>query len=256
MKTYALLGEKLSHSHSPLIHTEIFKDLNVDARYIKLECSSSELEGIINGLRTNEYSGFNVTIPYKKEVMKYLDEIDSSAKKIGAVNTIAYKNGKIIGYNTDYFGFKNELIYFNVLCNNKDAYILGTGGASLAVYRALLDLGANVYFVSRNPKDDKTISYEELENRNIDILVNATPVGMYPNVDASPVDEKIAKRAKYVLDLIFNPKITKILEYAGSKMNGMYMLVGQAIKAEEIWQDTVYSIGIEELVKRIEAMIG
>lgn len=256
MKTYALLGEKLSHSHSPLIHNEIFKDLNIDATYIKLECKSDELKSIINDLRNGKYSGFNVTIPYKKEIMQYLDEIDPNAKAIGAVNTVALKNGKVIGYNTDYFGFKNELIYFNVLCKNKNAYILGTGGASLAVYRALLDLGANVYFVSRNSKNDKTISYEELKNKDIDILVNATPVGMYPNVDASPVSKEIALKAKYVLDLIFNPKITKILEYANSKMNGMYMLVGQAIKAEEIWQDTNYNKSIEELVKRIEAIIG
>ncbi len=255
MKKYALLGEKLSHSHSPLIHNEIFKDLNIDATYIKLECKKDELKGIIDDLKAGIYNGFNVTIPYKKEVMQYLDEIDPNAKAIGAVNTIAYKDGKVIGYNTDYFGFKNELIFFNVLCKNKDAYILGTGGASLAVYKALIDLGANVYFVSRNPKDDKTISYEELENRNIDILVNATPVGMYPNVDASPVEKNIAKKAKYVLDLIFNPKITKILEYASSKMNGMYMLVGQAIKAEEIWQEKEYNKSIEELVKRIEMMV-
>ncbi len=256
MKQYALLGEKLGHSHSPLIHNEIFKIMGVDATYIKLECMKEELPQIINDLRCGKYHGFNVTIPYKREIMQYLDEIDPSAKAIGAVNTVAYQNGKVVGYNTDYFGFKNELIHFNVECKNKNAYILGTGGASLAVYKALIDLGANVNYVSRSPKNDITITYDELKNRDIDILVNATPVGMYPNVDASPVDEMIAKKAKYVLDLIFNPKVTKILEYASSKMNGLYMLVGQAIKAEEIWQDKVFEEDIDVLVKKIEEMIG
>ena len=255
MKTYALLGEKLGHSHSPLIHNEIFKAFNIECKYIKLECKKEELKDIINSLRIGTYHGFNVTIPYKKEVMKYLDEIDISAKKIGAVNTIAYKDGKIIGYNTDYFGFKNELLYFNVECKNKNAYVLGTGGASLAVYKALIDLGCNTKYVSREPKDINTISYKDLENENIDIIVNATPVGMYPNIDASPISESIAKKAKYVLDIIFNPKQTKLLKYANSNMNGLYMLVGQAIKAEEIWQDMVYNKSIEDLVKKVEEMI-
>ena len=135
---------------------------------------------------------------------------------------------------------------------DKDCYILGTGGASLAVYKALKDLGGKVLFVSRNPKNPKTISYEELENRNIDVLVNATPVGMFPNVGVSPVKKSIAKRAKYVLDLIFNPKETQILKDANSKMNGLCMLVLQAVKSEEIWQNMEYTKDRKELLERIE----
>lgn len=255
MKNYALIGEHLSHSHSPLVHSLIFNEMKVEGNYTKIECSKEDLPKLIEGLRTGKYYGFNVTIPYKLEIMKYLDEIDDAAKKIGAVNTVAIKNGKVIGYNTDYYGFRDELIYFNVPCKNKNAYILGTGGASLAVYRALVDLGANVLFVSRNPKNDMTISYDELEKRDIDILVNATPVGMYPNVDESPVKEEIVKKAKYCLDLIFNPSQTKFLEYANSCMNGFYMLVGQAIKSEEIWQDKKCDAKIENLVKKVEEMI-
>lgn len=255
MKKYALLGEKLGHSHSPLIHSEIFKIMNVDGTYSKIECNIDELSNIVNNLRLGLYNGYNVTIPYKKEIMKYLDEIDDSAKKIGAVNTVAYKNGKVIGYNTDYFGFKKELEYFNVECKNKNAFVLGTGGASLAVFKALEDLGANVLYVSRNPKNSQTISYDDLENRDIDIIVNATPVGMYPNVCDSPLSEAITKKAKYVLDIIFNPKQTKLLSYANSNMNGLYMLVGQAVKAEEIWQEKDFDYDINLLVKKIEEMI-
>ena len=255
MKNYALIGEHLGHSHSPQVHTAIFEAMNVEGNYTKIECSKDELKGLIDDLRNGKYFGFNVTIPYKLEIMKYLDEIDPKAKEIGAVNTVAIKNGKVIGYNTDYYGFKEELIYFGVECQNKNAYILGTGGASLAVSHSLKDLGANVTFVSRNPKNSNTISYEELEKRDIDVLVNATPVGMYPDINSSPVNENIAKQAKYVLDLIFNPEITKILSYANSKMNGFYMLVGQAIKSEEIWQDKKCRQDIEVIIKRVKEMI-
>ena len=244
MKNYALIGEHLGHSHSPQVHTAIFEAMNVEGNYTKIECSKDELKGLIDDLRNGKYFGFNVTIPYKLEIMKYLDEIDPKAKEIGAVNTVAIKNGKVIGYNTDYYG-----------CQNKNAYILGTGGASLAVSHSLKDLGANVTFVSRNPKNSNTISYEELEKRDIDVLVNATPVGMYPDINSSPVNENIAKKAKYVLDLIFNPEITKILSYANSKMNGFYMLVGQAIKSEEIWQDKKCRQDIEVIIKRVKEMI-
>ncbi|MBR6072590.1 MAG: shikimate dehydrogenase [Acholeplasmatales bacterium] len=255
MKKYALLGEKLSHSYSPIIHKKIFEAYNIDADYSLLECNKNDLEGIINKLRTGEYSGFNVTIPYKIEVMKYLDEISDEAKAIGSCNTIAYKDGKIIGYNTDYFGFYNELVYYNVEVKNKDCYILGTGGASLALYKALIDMGGNVKYVSRNPKNSETITYLELENKNIDLLVNATPVGMSPNVGFSPVKSDIAKRSKYVVDIIFNPKRTQLLLDANSNMNGLLMLVGQAVKAEEIWQDKKYPLDIIGLLKEIEAMI-
>ena len=255
MANYALLGEKLSHSYSPIIHKKIFEAYNLDASYSLLECKKEELVGIINSLREGKYQGFNVTIPYKIEVMKYLDEISPEALAIGSVNTIAYKDGKVIGYNTDYFGFYNELLTYNIPVKDKDCYILGTGGASLALYKALIDLGGNVKYVSRNPKNDNTITYEELNDRNIDLLVNATPVGMYPNVGLSPVDSETAKRSKYVVDIIFNPKRTKLLMDKGSDFNGLLMLVGQAVKAEEIWQDKKYPSDINKLLKEIEAII-
>ena len=255
MKKYALLGEKLSHSYSPLIHNKIFKTYGIDANYSLLECKKEELEGIINSLRTGEYSGFNVTIPYKIEVMKYLDVISDEAKAIGSVNTIAYQDGKVVGYNTDYYGFYNELIYYNVPVKNKNCFILGTGGASLALHKALIDLGGNVKYVSRNPKNSDTISYDELNELNIDLLVNSTPVGMSPNVGVSPVSVDIAKRSKYVVDIIFNPKRTQLLLDSNSNMNGLLMLVGQAVKAEEIWQNRKYPNDVIELLKEIEAII-
>ena len=254
MMRFALLGEKLSHSYSPLIHNEIFKDLNLNASYELKECKKEELKDIINSLRNNTYNGFNVTIPYKKEVMQYLDIISDEAKEIGSVNTIAYINGKIIGYNTDYYGFYNELKYFNINPKNRICYVLGTGGASLAINKALADLGGNVINVSRNPNEGQ-ISYSSLNVTNDDIIVNTTPVGMYPNVGVSPIDSEKAKKAYAVLDIIFNPRQTKLLLDANSNMDGLYMLVGQAIKAEEIWHNTSYNNSIIDLLKRIEAKI-
>ncbi len=253
MKKFGLLGYPLSHSYSPLIHNKLFKMLNKDYEYFLIECQENELKDKIDLLKKGIYSGFNVTIPYKKKIMEYLDEISPEALKIGAVNTIAYIDGKAVGFNTDYYGFKDEVKYYNIDVENKNCYILGTGGASLAVNKALLDLKANTYFVSRNKIGDNIISYEELLSKDIFLLVNTTPVGMYPNIDKSPVSLDIVKKSKYVMDIIFNPNITKLLSDAKSNMNGLYMLVKQALKSEEIWQNDNYNdltIEILDYVRR------
>mgnify|MGYP000755591874 CR=1 FL=1 len=255
MKRYALLGERLSHSHSPLIHQEIYKDMHIEAEYELLEVARGELSQVIDLLRSKKYCGFNVTIPYKVEIMQYLDEISPEAKEIGSVNTVACKDGRIIGYNTDYFGFYQELLYYGVQVQGKNCFILGTGGASLAVEKAVRDMGGNTRFVSRNPKTDKTIAYDDLKNYRLDLIVNTTPVGMYPNTEQSPLDKMTACQAGQVIDIIFNPRRTKLLQEAGSEMNGLFMLVGQAVKAEEIWQDKSYDLPIADLLKRIEMMI-
>lgn len=248
MMKFGLLGEKLSHSWSPLIHDIIYKKYNINASYELLECCEDELGKYVDLLRNGVYNGLNVTIPYKKTIMKYLDKIDDLAKEIGSVNTVYYKDGMVIGTNTDYAGFKMELEYYNIDCCGKDAYVLGTGGASLSIKKVLFDLGANVVCVSRNPKGNE-ISYANLDNvSNIDILVNTTPVGMYPNVNISPVKSDIARKAKVVVDIIFNPLKTKLLADSNSLYHGLYMLVGQAIEAERIWLKSDLDIDILEVV--------
>ena len=255
MRKYGLLGYPLGHSYSPLIHNKIYELLELNYQYLLLECQEYELEKYISALRNNDYYGFNVTIPYKKEIMKYLDEISDEALAIGAVNTVANINGKIVGFNTDYYGFYNEILYYNINVKNKDCYILGTGGASLAINKALLDLGANTYFVSRNKTGNNIISYLELAKRDIYLLVNTTPVGMHPKEGVSPVNCDIAKNSKYVMDIIFNPSVTKLLSDANSKMNGLYMLVLQAIKAEEIWLDKKLSNYSEDVLEYVRKKI-
>ncbi len=182
MKQYGLLGEKLAHSYSKCIHTYIFQALHIEAEYHLLECKEAELPKYIAKLRRKEYNGFNVTIPYKKVIMKYLDEIDAKAKKIGSVNTIYIKKDKVIGTNTDYDGFFETIKKYKIEVKNKDCFILGTGGASLAISQVLSDLGGNCHFVSRTPRGS-VLGYSDLETKEIDLLVNTTPVGMFPTID-------------------------------------------------------------------------
>lgn len=255
MNKYNLIGEKLSHSFSPLIHKEILKYYHDDSSYGLIECSPDELFQYVKKGKEGLYKGFNVTIPYKIKIMEYLDFIDDKALKIGSVNTIKFEGGKAYGYNTDYYGFKQELEYYKINPKNKDCYILGTGGASLAVSSVLSDLGGNVTFVSRNKDNSNTITYDKLSEKNIDILVNTTPVGMYPKIDSAPVEDNIINKAKCVIDIIFNPLQTKLLEKANSSYNGLYMLVYQAIKAEEIWHDLEF-INTNDLYKMIEGELN
>ena len=254
MKKYGLLGEKLSHSYSPTIHNFIFESLNIEASYTLLEVKEEELNSYIEALRNNEYHGFNVTIPYKKTILKYLDFIDAKAETIGSVNTVYLKDGKVCGTNTDYDGFLETIVYHNLDVKHKNCYILGTGGASLAVRQVIQDLQGIPYSVSRMPKGEQ-VSYQELEEKEIDLLINTTPVGMYPNLDVSPVSKDVARKAKEVIDIIFNPQQTQLLKDAESDKNGLHMLIMQAIRAESIWQQKEIQISISDLLENLKWMM-
>lgn len=255
MKKFGLIGNPLGHSFSPLIHKYLFEAKGLEASYELLETKTSELESRINDLRLKKYDGYNVTIPYKIEIVKYLDEISDEAKEIGSVNTICVKNGKVIGYNTDYYGFKSELEYYKIETTNKDAYVLGTGGASKAISKALKDMKANVKLVSRHPEANM-IGYEDLKKTNLDLIVNTTPVGMYPNVLVSALDEEVASKAKCIVDIIFNPVRTKLMSYNKNSYNGLLMLIFQAAEAEDIWLDRVYDIDYDKIISKVRGDIG
>jgi shikimate dehydrogenase len=260
-KLYGLLGEKLGHSLSPQIHSAMFKELNIDGYYHLFQVKKEELEKGFSGFKALGVKGINVTIPYKVDVMKYLDHISEEAEEIGAVNTIHFKDDIAVGYNTDYYGFGMMLKKYDVNVKNKNAVILGTGGASKAVVQYLIDNNVgDIVFVTRNVskakekyKDIKKITYNEINNlNNCDIVINCTPVGMHPNVDNSPISRENISKFHTAVDLIYNPRETLFLKYAkeqGAKaINGLYMLVGQAVKAEEIWND----VNIDErIVERI-----
>ena len=238
---FALLGGKLGHSYSKIIHEMIYKKLNIDASYDLIELDDEHLMEAINNLRNGKYDGYNVTIPHKINVMKYLDEISDEAKEIGAVNTISICDGKVIGRNTDYYGFIESLREFKIDVKNQNVILLGSGGAAKALYAGLKSLGGNILLavreedVKEGEKIGKTILLSEVINENFDIIVNATPVGMYPNINESPLPEVVVKRAKAVFDVIYNPNVTKLMSYSKKSINGLYMLVSQAIKACEFF---------------------
>ena len=251
MDSFGLLGEKLSHSLSPEIHKEILDYINKCGDYNLFEVERGNLEEFIQYVKLSKLKGFNVTIPYKQDIMKHLDSISKEAESIGAVNTVLLKDDKLYGYNTDYFGFGATFERKGISFKDKIAVILGYGGACRAALSYILNDNINkVYIVSRNHKsinlniEDNRLSvigYEELNNIKGDVIINSTPVGMYPNNDDSPVDDKIIENFEVVMDIIYNPLETKFLEYGRKKgkitLDGLYMLAAQAVKAQEIFQD-------------------
>ena len=265
MDFYGVLGEKLPHSISPEIHEKIFSILNINGAYKIFEVNREDVSKVCDSLRVLKIKGTNVTIPYKQEIMKYLDSISEEAKKIGAVNTIYLKDGKLYGHNTDYFGFGTIINKNNVEVKDKTVMVLGTGGASKAVVTYFLDKGIKkVYLVSRTLKENSDYNdsrveyttYEKIDNIKGQILVNTTPVGMYPKIGVSPVHEDIINNFDTLIDIIYNPRMTKFLEI-GQKLDkkicgGLEMLVGQAIKSEEIWNEIeINNDVLEEVYKSI-----
>ena len=230
---FGLLGKKLIHSFSPFIHNSLCT--NID--YSLIEVEEDKIE---NFFKEKQFSALNVTTPYKESSIRYLNEIDPLAKRIGAVNLIVNENGLLKGYNTDYYGFKETLKKNNINVKNKKCLILGTGGTSKTVKTALIDLGAKlIYLVSRSKKKD-ALTYEEAEKIfDIDYIFNTTPYGMYPN----NTEERLINLDKFpyllgVGDVIFNPFCTRLLFDAKLRkiknFNGLYMLVKQAELSEFI----------------------
>ena len=242
---YGLLGEHLPHSFSPQIHMCLGNE-----DYHLFETAPENLEKF---LTSGKFKGINVTIPYKKAVIPFLDEISAEARKIGAVNTIAVRDGKLCGDNTDYFGFKYMVEKSGITVKDKKALVLGSGGASLTVQTVLRDMGASeVLVVSRNGEINYTNIYD---NTDTDIIVNTTPVGMYPDNMNSPVDLSKFPRLCGVLDVVYNPLKTRLVMEA-EKMGipasaGLSMLVAQAKKAHEIFFNTVIDDDVCEKIEKI-----
>jgi len=236
---YGLIGGSLGHSFSPQIHREIFRKLGTKGEYRLFELKENELERALRAYKDQGIKGVNVTVPHKISIMQYLDSISDEAARIGAVNTIAFGNGMLTGYNTDYHGFGMSLDRYGIAIVGRSAVILGTGGVSKAVGQYLKDNGAgSVVYVGRKPGAG-VISYGELAGMTGDLIINCTPCGMYPDTDVSPVTKDMMKGFHTAVDLIYNPEETLYLRQAGAlglkTINGLYMLVSQAVAAQEIW---------------------
>ncbi len=239
-KIYGLLGRNIGYSFSKGYFAEKFQKENLNCVYNNFDLSDiNELTEIIS---TPEVLGLNVTIPYKEEVISFLDHLDPIAKEIGAVNVIKFgKDRELIGYNSDYYGFTESL---TPLLNPsiKNALILGTGGASKAIAFALNKLGINFTFVSRNP-DFNELSYQDLDEdllKSYKLIVNCTPLGTHPDIENYPdIPYEYITENHVLYDLIYNPAQTtflkKGLERGAKVSNGLQMLILQAEKAWEIW---------------------
>ena len=226
---YGLIGEKLPHSFSKEIHEKL-----ADYDYQLKELTPAQLPDF---LKKRAFKGVNVTIPYKQAVIPYLDEIDDKARAIGAVNTIVNREGKLIGYNTDYDGMVALIRHAGLSLAGKAVLILGTGGTSKTAMAVAADLGAaSVQRVSRTGKDG-AISYEEAQRLPVQILINTTPSGMYPHPDGQPMDLSRFGWLEGVLDAVYNPLRTRLVLQArdnGARaQSGLYMLVAQAAVACE-----------------------
>ena len=231
-----LLGRKLDHSYSPEIHSYLGS-----YSYALFE---KEPEEVGDFLKNGDFSAINVTVPYKKTVIPYLDELSPRASLLGAVNTVVRRDGKLIGHNTDYFGFETMLRKSGLDVAGKKVLVLGSGGASNTAVAVLREQGADVVIISRSGENH----YGNLHlHAGAAVIVNTTPVGMYPKVEASPVDLSLFPRLEGVLDVVYNPARTQLLLDAEKRgivtMNGLLMLVAQAKEASEWFTNSSVSDG-------------
>ena len=265
---FGLLGAKLGHSLSPQIHQEVFRQLGIDATYELIEVPGNKLAEKVAELQQT-YRGLNVTIPHKVAVMDSLAQIAPEAKAIGAVNTILFKDGRAEGFNTDYFGFTRLLEHNGLVPKGKEVCVLGTGGASRAILQCVTDMQAKrITVISRameNAPEDireryRVKTYDDLKRMDGDLLINCTPVGMYPQVDASPVDGAVMERFAAAVDIIYNPAETQFMKLARQQgkpaVNGLYMLVAQAVAADEIWLERKLDAGlIADVTEKIAKLL-
>lgn len=250
MAKYGCIGKRLTHSFSKEIHSKL-----ADYEYELIELNEDELDTFFS---KKEFKAVNVTIPYKQTVIPYLDSMSDIAKRIGAVNTIVNKGGKLRGYNTDYYGMKALTEKAGIDLNGKKVLILGTGGTSKTARVLAEDLGASEIITVSRTRSENHITHEQAVKNHSDaeIIINTTPAGMYPDCDSEPIDISVFGRLEGVVDAVYNPLRTNLVLNAKSKgikaEGGLYMLVMQAVVAAEKFLDTRIS---EEIADKVFASV-
>jgi shikimate dehydrogenase len=254
-KLISLLGYPLKQTFAPRMFNETFKKLSMDYFYFPIEVENDKLEAVVNGIRCMNYAGFNVTKPNKIKILEYLDELDGLAEKIGSVNVVVIKDGRLKGYNTDGIGFVQALLDETGMNLSRNTFfIFGAGGASRALSATLADQAAKKLYIvdkidqaSKSLVDDinnkirvcaEFIAFDDAPVQELlqksDVLVNASGIGMYPHLENTPVDKKILFKDLLVYDITYNPLKTRLLldaEEVGCKtMNGIGMVINQGIK--------------------------
>jgi shikimate dehydrogenase len=278
-KTFCVIGDPVGHSLSPLIHRFVFDRLNVQYDYEAVRVAPDDLEAFVATSRRENRPGFNVTIPHKQTVMRFLDELDPKAEAIGAVNTVVNRSGRLEGYNTDVLGFRDALV--RTVWKPGKTVLLGAGGAARAVFSGLVSLGVrDAVLFDLDEARAKALSRDKVR-AGIDVsvvgkieslrcaladaalLVNASPVGMWPRTDASPLpDPAWIPGGILVFDLVPNPLKTRLMAEAETRgcrtIPGLVMLIGQALAADILWLDMPMPDNLDEdvfdhIAKRMES---
>ncbi len=247
---YGCIGEHLKHSFSEEIHNRLS-----DYEYELKEIPKDELDGFMT---IHDFKAINVTIPYKEAVIPYLSHIDAAAKEIGAVNTIVNKNGELYGYNTDFYGMSMLIAHAGIDLKNKKVAILGTGGTSKTANAVAKSLSAKEILTLSRTKKEGIITYEELyeNHKDLDVIINTTPLGMFPNNFTKAVDIKRFANLSGVIDAVYNPLRTQLISDAQIRgiraEGGLYMLVAQGVLASEIFLDKKYEKGkLDEVFEKL-----
>jgi len=242
---FGVMGSPIGHSLSPVMHNAAFCAEEINAVYVAFE--STDVEGCLAGMRALGMRGMSVTIPHKSTVLLLIDEVDSLAEKIGAVNTIVNRDGRLIGYNTDAVGALNALKK-HIDPAGKSCFIIGAGGAARAIGFILKDRGANISIANRSTERGETLAgaldcpfflLDQLADKTTDIVIHTTPVGMVPRTDHCPLPENFLKGGMVVMDIIYNPLETKLLSLAKKKgcltINGLGMFIQQGAEQFRLW---------------------
>ncbi len=259
MKKYLVIGNPINHSLSPKLHNYWIKSKNIDAVYQKKQIEETDIHDIITGIKNGEIEGVNVTVPFKKSVIPFLDEIENLAKKTQSVNTIYKKNNKIIGANTDIKGFTFALEHIKYKVKGKKIFILGAGGVTPSIIFALQHMEASTIMLTNRTKEKaeslkKQFPFLELikwgDIKRFDMIINATSLGLKEN-DKLPLDYDRIGKGKFFYDVIYNPKKTNFLleaEKLGNQIeNGKIMFAYQAQEAFKLWHGSVPLINKEAL---------
>ena len=270
---FALIGNPVSKSFSPELHKILYKELNIEDCFLeKIELNKSDLDSFFGNINTL-YNGLNVTLPFKNDVINYLDELDEEAKVLNNVNCIVLKEGILKGYNTDKYGFEILCKRNGIKTKNKRCMVLGAGSSAKTVIKSLIDSEAREIIIKNKSKKNaldviefaKKLGFTNINlfddlQTNFELIVNTTPLGMYSMEDKDNFFDLTVNNNADLIDLVYTSKTTMFLKKFktnGKKVNGIDMLVFQALKSIEIWNETTYNVNskIDSIIKQLEKKI-